>query len=248
MGSGGTGAGGAGGSGGGYNSNGWGGTMGSGGNAYSGGGVGGIGTAGTMSGGAGGSAMGGFGNTGAGGSGMAGISTHSGETPAGFTPSAGDPRGTSLGMDAFGNYKGSPGYAGIGSATANRATTMTPKAQMEMFGYVKYPSNPPKQTFSTAIPTTTNPLTVRPGQVVTPGLLTPNPGYRTAPSIDRGMLRSPSVTDRMSNPNFGNLRGAAPGSGSTGGPNRMGKDNYGGGSTRGGYGGPSFGGPGYRGY
>jgi len=147
MGSGGSGAGAGGG---GYSG---GGLANTGGTGY-GGDLGGYGTAGEKSSGAGGSAMSGYGNTGAGGSGMAGISNISGYTSPGFTPAYGDPRGLSIGMDAFGNYKGTPGYAGIGAP--GKPTTMSPAAQTEMFGYVKYPSNVvPQQTFSTTLPTQT---------------------------------------------------------------------------------------------
>jgi hypothetical protein len=164
MGSGGSGAGAGGG---GYSG---GGLANTGGSGY-GGDLGGYGTAGEMSGGAGGNAMGGFGNTGAGGSGMSGVSTMSGMTPPGFTPAYGDPRGTSIGMDAFGNYKGTPGYAGIGAP--GKPTTMSPKAQIEMFGYVKYPSSVVPQTFSQALPTQTQALSM-----MVPGAV---PGYVNTP-------------------------------------------------------------------
>jgi len=185
MGSGGSGAGAGGG---GYSG---GGLANTGGTGY-GGDLGGYGTAGEMSGGAGGSAMAGFGNTGAGGSGMAGVSSMSGMTPPGFTPSYGDPRGTSIGMDAYGNYKGTPGYVGMGAP--GKPTTMNARDFMAAKVAMK-----PK-SFSTAIPTTTNPLSPAIVNTVAPyvsGVASFSP-YGTNPFTQNhligGVGRSPTLS------------------------------------------------------
>jgi hypothetical protein len=124
------------------------------GNSYGGGGVGGSGTAGTLSGGAGGSGMMGFG-----GGGQAGVAGSGWGGPGG---SAGR------------NTSGSGG--GVGQ--------MSPKAQMDAFGYVK-------SNFSTPIPTSVAPQNIAPTRPPDMGFLGHYPSLAPIQKGDPGMTRNP---------------------------------------------------------
>jgi len=106
-------------------------------------------------------------------------------------------------MDAYGNYKGTPGYAGVGEP--GRATTMTPKAQMDMFGYVKYPTNPPVPTKPAPAPA---PAPARPAAPA------PAPGIGTT-NISRYGAMGPGGTIGYGS-NLGSLGSMNPGVGYSG--------------------------------